>query len=80
MDASDSGSRDCCVLHSCYSAKKGTKVPRKCLPRMEDEDQGGRGEKEAEGEEEEKEEGIHRGSLVEEGPATDNWIGVRTAV
>lgn len=47
---------------------------------MEDEDQGGRGEKEAEGEEEEKEEGIHRGSLVEEGPATDNWIGVRTAV
>lgn len=45
------------------------------MPRTEDEDQGGRGEKEAEGEEEEKEEGIHRGSLVEEGPATDNWIG-----
>ncbi|KAK7810659.1 hypothetical protein U0070_012785 [Myodes glareolus] len=61
-------------------AKKGTKVPRKCLPRTEDEDQGGRGEKEEEGEEEEKEEGIHRGSLVEEGPATDNWIGARTAV
>lgn len=45
MDVSDPGSRDCCVLHSCYSAKKGTKVPRKCLPRKEDKDQegGGRG-------------------------------------
>jgi hypothetical protein len=36
---------------------------------------------EAEAEEEKKkEEGSHRGSLVEEGPATENWIGVRTAV
>lgn len=43
MAVSDSDSRDCCVLHSCYSAKKGTKVPRKCLPRMEDEDQEGGG-------------------------------------
>lgn len=43
MDVSDSGSRDRCVLHSCYSAKKGTKVPRKCLPRTEDEDQQCRG-------------------------------------
>lgn len=77
MDVSDPGSRDCCVLHSCYSAKKGTKVPRKCLPRVEDKDQdgGGRGR-----EEKKKEEGSHRGSLVEEGPATENWIGVRTAV
>lgn len=35
---------------------------------------------EEEGEEEATDEGIHRGSLVEEGPATENWIGVRTAV
>ncbi|XP_031216178.1 uncharacterized protein LOC116083532 [Mastomys coucha] len=35
---------------------------------------------EAEAEEEEKKgEGSHRGSLVGEGPATENWIGVRTA-
>lgn len=77
MDVSDSGSRDCCVLHSRYSAKKGTKVPRKCLPRMEDKDQeGGGGRREREN----KEEGSHRGSLVEEGPAEENWIGVRTAL
>lgn len=37
-------------------------------------------EAEEEGEEEATDEGIHRGSLVEEGPATENWIGVRTAV
>lgn len=30
-------------MHSSDSAKKGTKVPRKCLPRTEDEDQGDRG-------------------------------------
>lgn len=37
-------------------------------------------EAEEEGEAEATDEGIHRGSLVEEGPATENWIGVRTAV
>lgn len=71
MDVSDSGSRDCCVLHSCYSAKKGTKVPRKCLPRMEDEDQGCRGGGGG------GEEGSHCGSLVEGDPATANWTGER---
>lgn len=77
MDVSDSSSRDRCVLHSGYSAKKGTKVPRKCLPRMEDEDQGGR-----------RRERVGRGGgggrqpLWEPGrgdPATENWTGERRA-
>lgn len=37
-------------------------------------------EAEEEEEEGEKEEGSHRGSLVEEGPAPEDRIGVRTAV
>lgn len=46
--------------------KEGTKVPRKCLPGVEDKDQGV-----------EEEAGSRCGSLAEGDPATENWAGER---
>lgn len=60
--------------------RKGPRFPGNVCPEWKMRTKEAEAEKEEEGEEEEKEEGIHRGSLVEEGPATENWIGVRTAV
>lgn len=67
MDVSDPCSRDCGVLHSCYRAKKGTKVPRKRSPRWK--------MRTKVEEEEEEEEGSHWGSLVQRDPAAENWTG-----
>ena len=66
MAVSDPCSRDRSALHSCYSAKKGTKVPRKCSPRWKTR---------TKAEEEEEEEGSHWGSLVQGDPAAENWTG-----
>lgn len=58
--------------------RKGPRFPGNVCPERKIRTK--KAEAEVEEEEEKKDEGSHRGSLVEGGPATGNWIGVRTAV